>query len=71
MAPETDCSAPMARLNSVSAMEDRNGDVVGNSNQWCGRPPRDHSTLRYCNSSTWLAEPVSIIIMHIVCKLLL
>lgn len=67
MAQGTDCSPSTTALtggcldgSNVSAMEDRKGDTEGNLNQCGGKPPRDHSTLRYSTSSTWLGESVSI-----------
>ncbi|TKY70233.1 phosphatase 2C 47 [Spatholobus suberectus] len=50
---------PCPRGNSECSMEDQNGDTVGNLNQNIGKPPRDHSVLRHCSSSSWSAEPES------------
>lgn len=62
MAPGTDVSTQATVLNggyckdSVSAMEDENPDTTENSNQSKnGKPPRNLSVMRQCNSSAWLA----------------
>lgn len=52
---------PCPRGNSDGAMEDLNGDTVGNLNQNAAKPPRDHSVMRHFSSSSWSAEPVSVI----------
>jgi hypothetical protein len=47
---------------SVSAMEDQNNDddMLGSLIQMnTGKPPRNFSLMRHCNSSTFLAESVS------------
>lgn len=51
---------PCPRGNSECSIEDLNGDTVGNLNQNAAKPPRDHSVMRHCSSSSWSAEPVSI-----------
>ena len=71
MAPGPGCTSQTTILSgggggcikgsSESAMEDQNGDTVGNLNQNIGKPPRDHSVMRHCSSSSWLAESVSMI----------
>ncbi|XLR63922.1 hypothetical protein S83_014594 [Arachis hypogaea] len=45
--------------SNESAMEDQNGDTVGNLIHNIGKPPRDHSVMRHCTSSSWLIEPES------------
>ncbi|KAJ1403841.1 hypothetical protein SESBI_26965 [Sesbania bispinosa] len=65
MAQGTDCTSQTVVMpgggcpkgaNSECSMEDQNGDTVGNLNQNIGKPPRDHSVMRHCSSSSWLAE---------------
>lgn len=73
MAPGTGCTSETSILNGGESesltgssssdqfnMEDQNGDTVGNLNQNIGKPPRDHSAIRHCSSSSWLIESVSI-----------
>ncbi|XP_047158425.1 probable protein phosphatase 2C 47 isoform X1 [Vigna umbellata] len=50
---------PCPRGISDGAMEDLNGDTVGNLNQNAAKPPRDHSVMRHFSSSSWSAEPES------------
>jgi len=54
-------ACPCPRRSSEGSMEDLNGDTVGNLNQNSGKPPRDYSSMRHFSSSSWSAEPVSII----------
>ena len=56
---------PCPRGNSECSIEDLNGDTVGNLNQNAAKPPRDHSVMRHCISSSWSAETVSIYIMKL------
>ncbi|KAJ7953235.1 Protein phosphatase 2C family protein [Quillaja saponaria] len=45
------------REHSDSSMEDQNDDTLGNLSQiTTGKPPRNLSVMRHCNSSAWLAE---------------
>ncbi|XP_061346078.1 probable protein phosphatase 2C 47 isoform X2 [Gastrolobium bilobum] len=59
MAQGTNCTSQTTILSGRYAMEDQNGDTVGNLNQNIGKPPRDHSVMRHCSSSSWLAESES------------
>ncbi|KAE9613186.1 hypothetical protein Lal_00027383 [Lupinus albus] len=68
MAPGTGCTSETSTMssggeslkgesNSVEfSMEDQNGDTLGSLNQNIGKPPRDHSSMRHCTSSSWLLE---------------
>lgn len=70
----TDClphsTTTMTSGGCLNAMENHNGDIVGNLNQCTGKPPRDVSAMRHCSSSTWLAESVSIIMSYVVFRLI-
>ncbi|XP_057759265.1 probable protein phosphatase 2C 47 isoform X1 [Arachis stenosperma] len=70
MAPGPGCTSQTTMLSggggcvdnstsNESAMEDQNGDTVGNLIHNIGKPPRDHSVMRHCTSSSWLIEPES------------
>lgn len=52
---------PCPRGGTDGSMEDPNGDTVGNLNQNAAKPPRDHSVMRHFSSSSWSAEPVSVV----------
>ncbi|XP_030523684.1 probable protein phosphatase 2C 47 isoform X2 [Rhodamnia argentea] len=65
MAPVTDVAPLMTRLaleheqckGSTSSMEDEDNDTLENlSSNKTGKPPRNLSVIRQCNSSAWLSE---------------
>ncbi|XP_010029573.2 probable protein phosphatase 2C 47 [Eucalyptus grandis] len=65
MAPGTDVAPPVTRLGleheqckgSTSSMEDEDNDTLENLNSnKVGKPPRNLSVIRQCNSSAWLSE---------------
>lgn len=69
MAPGTDVAPLVTRLaleheqckGSASSMEDEDHDTLENlSSNMSGKPPRNLSVIRQCNSSAWLSEMVSV-----------
>lgn len=59
MAPGTGCTTTLSGGGECSMEDqDQNDDTVGNLNQAVGKPPRDHSAMRHCSSSSWLADSV-------------